>query len=78
MSPGDDGGIGGGIGANPQQAVYVTVYAQVDDLQATLDKAESLGGTHLMGPVEVPGGGEIAMFKDPEGNAFGLFRRTEG
>jgi predicted enzyme related to lactoylglutathione lyase len=45
---------------------------QVDDLQAALDKAESLGGKTVMAPDQVPGGPALAMFADPEGNVIGL------
>jgi len=66
-------GIGGGIsaGQDPSQS-YVTVYVEVDDLQATLDKAESLGGKTVMPPMDVPEGPTIAMFTDPEGHVMGL------
>ena len=68
----EEKGIGGGIGANPQGATYVTVYASVPDLQATLDQAEALGGTTVMPPTEIPGVVTMAMFKDPDGNLIGI------
>jgi uncharacterized protein len=38
-----------------------------------LAKAESLGGTRMMGPDKVPGVDiEIALFSDPEGHVIGL------
>ena len=67
-------GIGGGVGNNPQGATYVTVYAAVADLQATLDKAEAAGGTTVMFPTEIPGVVTMAMFKDPDGNLIGIIR----
>jgi predicted enzyme related to lactoylglutathione lyase len=51
----------------------VTVYTAVDDPQAYLDKAESLGATTLM-PVTDIGGMVIAMFRDPGGNITGLVK----
>ena len=49
------------------------MYAQVPDLQATLDKAVALGASVLMPPTEiVPGTVTMAMFTDPAGNIFGL------
>lgn len=66
------GGIGGGLGANPPGATYVTVYVAVPDLQACLDKAESLGGKTVMPPTEIPGVVTMAMFNDPDGNLIGL------
>lgn len=35
---------------------------------------ESLGGSRMMGPVEVTDGVEIAQFADPEGHLVGLFK----
>ena len=70
----EDKGIGGGIGANPEGEVYVTVYAAVADLQATLDQAEALGGTTVMAPMEIPDVVTMAMFKDPDGNLIGLIK----
>ena len=71
----DGGGIGGGIGAGPEgYAGHVTFYVEVPDVEAALAKAESLGGTRLMGPEEVPGGPELGMFADPEGHAVGVVK----
>ena len=53
---------------------YVTVYAQVDDLQSSLDKAEKLGGKTIVPPTEVPNLGHFAWFSDPEGNVVGLWK----
>lgn len=65
-------GIGGGIGNDQSGNKRVTVYAEVDDLAATLKKAEALGGKTIMPPTDVPGGPTLAMFTDPEGNIFGI------
>jgi predicted enzyme related to lactoylglutathione lyase len=53
---------------------YFTAYAQVDNLEAYLKKAESLGGKTLIPPQEVPGMGHFAWFQDPEGTCFGLWK----
>ncbi len=74
-----EGGIPGGIGAAPEgHPGHVTFYVQVDDIEAALAKAESLGGKRAMGPVELPGGGQIAMFSDPEGHEVGLMTKMDG
>lgn len=68
-------GIGGHInslGHPPHQ--YVTVYAQVSDIPATLAQVEKMGGKTLIPATEVPGMGHFAWFTDPEGNALGLWR----
>ena len=51
----------------------VTIYVQVDDLQASLEKAESHGGQTL--PRPIPSGMvSFAMFLDPSGNCIGLYQ----
>ncbi|MEK7217098.1 MAG: VOC family protein, partial [Chloroflexota bacterium] len=64
----------GGIGPAQQEPGHVTVYVQVDDLDAYLKKAESLGGKTLMPPTEIPGVVTMAMFADPEGNVIGMIK----
>ena len=44
----------------------------VEDLQATLDKAESLGGKTTMPIMEIPGMVTLAQFSDPDGNVIGI------
>lgn len=66
-------GIPGGVGAAPEgHPGHVTFYVQVDDLEAALSKAEQLGGKRGMGPMDIPNGGQIALFTDPEGHEIGL------
>jgi predicted enzyme related to lactoylglutathione lyase len=68
-----EGGINGGISASPEGA-RVTVYVQVDDLQAHLDAAERLGGRVVMPVTEIPGTVTLAQFADPDGNVIGLVK----
>ena len=73
-------GIGGGIFQHmegmPPNVPGVAV--AVDDLQAYLDKAVSLGGTVLMQPNDIPGGfGSLAIFNDIAGNRISLFKSQE-
>jgi len=72
VDTGGEGGINGGVGANEDGSRRVTVYAQVEDLQATLDRVEALGGQTVLPPSDVPGGPRLAMFSDPAGNITGL------
>jgi uncharacterized protein len=66
-------GIGGGITKPPDDSgPYVTFYVNVEDLQATLERAEKLGAKTMMPPMQVPDGPEIALFTDPDGNMIGL------
>lgn len=70
----DQEGIGGGIGGGPEgYDGHVTFYVQVQDVDATLSQAESLGGQRMMGPDEVPGVGiVIGLLQDPEGHIIGV------
>jgi len=67
--------IPGGIGPlTPDDVAGTRVYMRVDDLDAYLDKAETLGGKRLLPPTDLPNGyGKIAMFADPDGNPVGLW-----
>jgi uncharacterized protein len=68
-------GIGGGVaaGPTPDYAGHVTFYVEVPDVEAALAKAESLGGSRVFGPAEVPGTEvELGQFTDPEGHLIGL------
>jgi len=67
-------GVGGGIATGQGGQSHVTIYVEVDDLQATLDKAEKLGGKTVQPPMDVPEGPTIAMFNDPEGHMIGLLK----
>ena len=68
---GDDG-INGGIGRSRTGEPWSTFYVETDDLQATLDRANVLGGTTVL-PVTVVGGAvTIAMLGDPDGLPVGL------
>jgi hypothetical protein len=66
-------GIGGGVGGGPEgYEGHVTFYIEVPDVGAALDKAESLGGTKMMGPDTPMEGLTIGLFNDPEGHVVGL------
>ena len=68
----ESSGIAGGVGQSDDGQPRSSVYAQVPDLQATLDKAVAMGGTVVMPPTEIPGGPWLALFADPAGNVVGL------
>jgi uncharacterized protein len=72
VEAGSDGGIGGGIGEAQDGRGHVTFYVQVDDPQAYLDKAESLGGKTIMPVMEIPNMATFALFADPEGHVVGV------
>ena len=67
-------GINGGIGKSETGQPWSAFYVETDDLQATLDKANSLGGRTVMPVTDFGGAGTIAMFSDPDGLLIGLVR----
>jgi predicted enzyme related to lactoylglutathione lyase len=71
-------GIGGGIATGPDgYPGHVTFYVQVPDVEASLAKAEELGGARMMGPEEVMEGLIIGLFTDPEGHVVGVMHSTQ-
>jgi predicted enzyme related to lactoylglutathione lyase len=78
VDTGGPGGINGGVGPGNDGNKRVSIYAQVNDLQATLDRVEKLGGKTILPPTEVPGGPKLAMFVDPAGNVTGLLLGKQG
>ena len=74
-------GINGGItprqgngpkGGEPVNAFVCTI--EVADIDETLKKIETAGGTVATDKMEVPGVGTLAYRKDPEGNIFGVLQ----
>ncbi len=50
-------------------------YFNVDSIDTAVERVTAGGGTILMGPMEVPGGGWIVQCSDPQGAMFALFGR---
>jgi predicted enzyme related to lactoylglutathione lyase len=69
----DGTGIGGGVAQGPDgYEGHVMFYVAVPDVEAALAKAESLGGTRVMGPETIMGSMVLGHFTDPEGHLIGL------
>jgi uncharacterized protein len=66
-------GLIGGVGRSGTGDPWVSFYVEVDDLQATLERAEALGGRTVVPVIELPGMA-FAMFDDPDGLLVGLMR----
>lgn len=62
------------LGHEPHQ--YTIFYVQVDDVQATIDKVQELGGKLIVGPVNIPIGA-FAWVSDPGGNTIGLWKSNQ-
>jgi predicted enzyme related to lactoylglutathione lyase len=71
-----EGGPGGGFAKAGENtpAGKTTVYVGTDDIDATLAKAEQLGGKILMPKMEIPNTGWMGLFQDPTGNTVGLYK----
>gem|GEM_PF-613501 len=69
----DDGtGIRGGVGGGPGYASHAVFYVGVPNVEAALQRAESLGGARVMGPATSPSGLVVGHFTDPEGTLIGV------
>jgi uncharacterized protein len=69
-------GIQGGLGSSEENH-WATVYASVPDVEQTLAKAESLGGSRVYGPMAVDDHMQTGAFRDPAGNVFGVYHHGE-
>ena len=65
-------GIAGGIATSRDGSSHVTFYVGVDDPQAALDKAESLGGKVVQPVTTIPDMVTLALLADPEGHVIGV------
>ena len=73
----DGVGIGGGISRGPEgYPGHVTFYVEVPNVEESLAKAESMGGTRMMGPEEVMPDLIIGLFNDPEGHTIGVIQAS--
>jgi predicted enzyme related to lactoylglutathione lyase len=73
----DGVGIAGGIGQGPEgYDGHVTFYVEVPDVEEALAKAESLGGSRIMGPETIMDSITLGQFADPEGHVIGLVQTS--
>ena len=52
-------------------------YVAVEDADATVAKAGELGGETLMGPMDIPNVGRVAVLKDPVGAVVGILKPAQ-
>jgi predicted enzyme related to lactoylglutathione lyase len=74
---GADGPSGGWVRADMVQSPGPVPYLQVDDVAAVLDKVEKAGGRIIARRLPFAGGGEVALFADPDGNVVGVWARKK-
>lgn len=74
--PTQPGGINGGITKRgPGQKLQTWLnYVNVDSLDRSLDRAQTLGAKVTTGKSPVPGMGWFAVLTDPQGNVFGMWQ----
>ena len=70
----NDRGAGGGIGGSQDDTSRVSIYIEVDDPQAYMDRATKAGATLLMPVTQITPDTTIGMFRDPAGNVNGLLK----
>jgi predicted enzyme related to lactoylglutathione lyase len=69
----DGTGIPGGVGSGTGYDGHAIFYVGVSNVEAPLQKVESLGGKRRMGPDKNQGANlVVAHFTDPEGHLIGL------
>jgi uncharacterized protein len=51
-------------------------YVHVESVDDAANRLRELGGTVVMGPMDVPGGGRVLIGMDPQGAAFALHSRA--
>jgi predicted enzyme related to lactoylglutathione lyase len=72
---GINGGITTRMGDLPKDGAAVNAYVciiGVEDVDESINKVKSAGGTIALEKMDVPGVGKLAYVKDPEGNIFGM------
>lgn len=72
-TPGASASSGGIFDSRGEFPNYAIFYVTVEDVAATLAKAESLGAKTLLPPTTTPDGLVFAQLQDSTGNHFGLF-----
>ena len=75
--PGINGGLVRRRGAAPAEGQPVNAFVctvGVADLDATLAKLPTAGGTVALAKMPIPGVGQLAYVKDPDGNLLGILQ----
>jgi uncharacterized protein len=72
-TPGAERASGGIMSTGGKFPNYATFYVLVEDVAATVAKAERLGAKALLPPTTTPDGLVFAQLHDPGGNQIGIF-----
>ena len=68
--------IGGVMEAMGPQPVAWTAYVGVDNLEASVERAQRCGGKTIVPPMDIPGTGRFAIVSDPAGGVIAPFVYT--
>jgi hypothetical protein len=75
IETGNGRGIDGGVWPSPPEGHnLVQLFVEVEDIDAALVKATSLGATIIVPKSELPDGDALAIVLDPAGLSFGMYR----
>jgi predicted enzyme related to lactoylglutathione lyase len=75
--PAEPGSINGGMFAREADLATPVITVEVDDIDATLEKIGSLGGSTVLAKQAVMDMGFAAYFRDTEGNVMGLWENKK-
>jgi len=79
MTAPDSTGLAGAVGQGSEEMPqYLTIYVEVDDIDAHLAKIEEAGGKTVVPRTVVPDTVIFGMFADPAGNMVGLVEADSG
>jgi len=79
VETGGEGGINGGI-MTPKEGPWpgnMSLYIDVDDLDAYATKVKQAGGKMLVEKMDVQGVGQFSLFEDPDGRCMGLWKQVK-
>lgn len=75
IETGSDRGINGGIWPSPPGAPStLQLFIEVSDVDASIERATSLGAIVIVPKSVLPDGDTIAILRDPAGLSFGLLK----
>ena len=78
--PGINGGMTPRVGPPPTGGEPVNAFVctiNVENLDSSIEKVKSGGGSMALDKMQVPGVGWLAYVKDPEGNIFGMLQPAQ-
>ena len=73
QQPVEPGAINGGMFERTSDLAHPIITVDVDDIDASLDRIASLGGSVVQAKTAIPGIGYYGYFRDTEGNVLGLW-----